>query len=126
MFASKLILPAAWLLLLGTVSAAPAADKLDARQAADPVDSKTVTTILTTTDGAPTVVPGAAHDPHDVTTTTEATSTDDAQPKKGGAGGPFPACHSTGGEFMPFCLPKNNDIFYPGSTHYSKPPHPIQ
>ncbi|KAK4132386.1 hypothetical protein BT67DRAFT_87581 [Trichocladium antarcticum] len=93
MFASKLILPAVWLLFLGTASAAPAR-----------VEQPAAATIA----GAP----------RDATATIEATSTGAAQsaaPKKKGG---TVECRNMDGEFKPFCLPKNNDVYYPGSTHY--------
>lgn len=96
MFASKVILPAVWLLFLGTASAAPA-----------PVEQPAAATIA-----------GAARD---ATATIEATSTGAAQsaaPKKKGG---TVECRNMDGEFKPFCLPKNNDVYYPGSTHYGKP-----
>jgi len=31
------------------------------------------------------------------------------------------ACKNSDGEFKPFCLPKDKDIYYPDSTHYGMP-----
>ncbi|KAK4241560.1 hypothetical protein C8A03DRAFT_30284 [Achaetomium macrosporum] len=125
----------AWLLLLGTASAVPKPTGLVARQGANPTDlwvtvdesgiPKTITPVLTTISGTPTLLSAA---PYDVTATVWTkhpygdltTSTGPGQPKatndKGA--GAFAACRNTDGEFKPFCLPKNNDVYYPGSTHY--------
>jgi len=51
---------------------------------------------------------------------TVATSTDAAPPvptNEKGANA-FVECTNTDGPFKPFCLPKHNDVYYPGSTHY--------
>ncbi|KAL2263553.1 hypothetical protein VTK26DRAFT_6289 [Humicola hyalothermophila] len=129
MFASRLVLPAAWLLFIATALAAPASDKLVAGEPWVTVDEdghpKTVTPVLTTIHGTPTVINAA---PHDVTATVSmghqagemVTSTGNAAPRptnKNGAGA-FAVCHNTDGEHKPFCLPKNNDVYHPDSTHY--------
>jgi hypothetical protein len=91
MIPSKLT-PAAWLLLLGTASAAPATE-------------------------TETTAPAAA-----ATLADTATDTGAAQPvptNELGASA-FAPCSNTDGEFKPFCLPKQHDIFYPGSTPYGK------
>ncbi|KAK3309933.1 uncharacterized protein B0T15DRAFT_18681 [Chaetomium strumarium] len=125
----------AWLLLLGTAAAVPKPTGLVARQAADldnlwvTVDEsgvpRTVTPVLTTISGTPTLLNAP---PHDVTATVwtkhpygeVTTITGPARPKatndKGA--GAFAACRNIDGEFKPFCMPKNNDVYYPGSTHY--------
>src|SRR5690242_12604354 len=120
MFASKLALPAAWLLLLGTAVAAPAPDTATTQQVANPADPfvtvdeagirRTVTPIMTTINGVPTLLTPAPQP--DVTGSVLATGTDDvAQPAatddKGAAAGA--ACSNTAGAFKPFCQPKHND-----------------
>jgi Ykl077w/Psg1 (Pma1 Stabilization in Golgi) len=141
MFASKISLPAIWLLLLlGTTSALPAPDVTAAQEAANPtavwvsVDAsgqpRTVTPVLTTISGTPTVLSGA---PYDVTgtvftktnlaiatTETEAAVPTAVSPDGSGA---FAACKSSDGDFKPFCAPLNNATLYPGTTYYSKPQH---
>ena len=139
------MLPATWLLLLGTASAVvivPNSDRDDGvvamapRQtraaAIDPwvtVDEsgrpKSVTPVLTTVSSTPTVVSGA---PYDVTGTVftktayavVTMSTGAAQPVATGAdgSGAFAVCRNTDGAFAPFCEPRNNATLYPGSTHY--------
>ena len=125
MLAPKLVLPVAWLLFLGTASAAPASDnKLVAGEPWVTVDEdgqpKTVTPVLTTIHGTPTVINAP---PPDVTESV-VQSTDAAQPHptKGKGGAAFAACHNTDGKYKPFCLPKENDVYYPDSTHYSMTP----
>ncbi|KAH6650586.1 hypothetical protein F5144DRAFT_608511 [Chaetomium tenue] len=89
MIPSKLT-SAAWLMLLGTASAAPATE-------------------------VETTAPAAAAALADTPTDTGA-----AQPvptNELGASA-FSPCSNSGGEFKPFCLPKHNDIFYPGATPY--------
>lgn len=153
MLAAGLIQRAAWLLLLlllqplallgQEASAAPAAEdrrqQVEPRQAAHATDPwvtvdeagrpRTVTPVLTTVGGAPTLL-GAA--PHHVTETVftkrpygfKTTSTGAAQPvatNDRGAGA-FAACRNTRGPFRPFCLPRHRDTYYPGKTHYSTRP----
>ncbi|KAL2168269.1 hypothetical protein VTG60DRAFT_188 [Thermothelomyces hinnuleus] len=85
MLTSRLVLPAAWLMLLGSASAAPAPES-----AAAGTDATT-----SVTDAAPPPVP---------------TNEDGSDA--------FVTCSNTDGPFKPFCLPKHNDVYYPGSTHY--------
>ncbi len=100
MFASNLILPAACLLLLRTAVATPAPD-LGARvEGHIPTSTSSVSTTLTSTaTGLATASPGAANGKGKE----EATD-----------------CHNTNGPFKPFCQPKTNEVYYPGSTHYGK------
>jgi hypothetical protein len=128
----------AWLVLLGTAAAVPKPTGLVARQTADldnlwvTVDEsgipRTVTPVLTTISGTPILLNAP---PHDVTATvwtkhpygepTTITGPPRPKPTSGNGAGAFAACHNgTHGEFKPFCLPKNNDVYYPGSSHYSK------
>jgi len=87
---------------------------------------KTVTPILTTISGTPTIISGA---PYQVTgtvfTQTRAdvkitTSTGAEQPKATGSdgSGSFALCRNRDGDHAPFCEPKNNATIYPGATHY--------
>ncbi|KAL2128668.1 hypothetical protein VTI74DRAFT_8857 [Chaetomium olivicolor] len=134
MFPSKLTLPA-WLLLLGSTTAAPAPENVTARQAANPMDPwvtvnedgvpKTVTPVQTTIKGTPTLLNAA---PFEVTANVFTkrpfgiltTSTGAAQPvaTNGKGAGALAACSNTNGDFKPFCLPKHNDVYYPGSVHH--------
>lgn len=93
MIPSKLT-PATWLLLLATASAAPATE-------------------------TETTAPAAAADALADTPT----DTGAAQPVPTNELGhsAFAPCSNADGEFKPFCLPKQHDIFYPGSTPYGKP-----
>ena len=105
MFASNLILPAACLLLLRTAIAAPAPD-LGARvEGHITTSTSSVSSTLTSTaTGIATASPGAAN---------------------GTGKGEATVCHNTNGPFKPFCQPKPNEVYYPGSTHYGKP-SPLQ
>jgi hypothetical protein len=99
MLTSNLLLPAAWLLLLGTASASPA-----------PVDANAAkTATISTSSPLPADATGAL-----VTASTGAAKP--AATKNAEAA----ACRNSDGEFKPFCLPKNNEIFFPDSTHSSK------
>lgn len=129
MFTSKLALPAAWLLLLGAASAVPAPDKVAVRQAANPTDAwvtvdesgvpKTITPVMTTIDGVPTLLNAA---PRDVTVKTTSVGAAQPRPTDDKGASDLEACSNANGEFHPFCLPKHNDVYYPGSTHYGKLP----
>lgn len=126
MLATRVALPAAWLLLLGCVSAVPA-------QAADPthlsasVDgdahSKTVLVapVSTTTSGTATVLSPAAHEAPATTSSAQPVPANDTG---NDAAGGSPACRNPDGEFRPFCLPRHHDTFYPDSMHYSKAHRP--
>ncbi|KAK3899823.1 hypothetical protein C8A05DRAFT_46202 [Staphylotrichum tortipilum] len=98
---SRLALPAAWLLLLGAASASPAPAKTPSTQTA------TATDLIVTVDAAGvtrTIAPkaaGATASPAAVNATDSTT-----------------ACHNPDGEFKPFCLPKDKDVYYPDTTHY--------
>ncbi|AEO53631.1 hypothetical protein MYCTH_2295239 [Thermothelomyces thermophilus ATCC 42464] len=87
MLTSRLVLPAAWLMLLGSASAAPAPES-----AAAGTDATT-----SVTDAAPPPPP---------------------VPTNEDGSDAFVTCSNTDGPFKPFCLPKHNDVYYPGSTHY--------
>jgi hypothetical protein len=98
--------------------------------------ARTITPVLTTVSGVPTLLSAA---PYEVTATVftmrpwgyKTTSTGAAQPaatNDKGAGA-FAACRSSsigdGGEdFKPFCLPKHQDTYYTGPMHFSKTPFP--
>ncbi|KAL2154692.1 hypothetical protein VTH82DRAFT_3368 [Thermothelomyces myriococcoides] len=84
MLSSKLVLQAAWLILLRSTSAAPAPEKAAAGNNAPAGVTDAAPPIPTNNDGT------------------------DA----------FVTCSNIDGPFKPFCLPKHNDIYYPGSTHY--------
>ncbi|SPQ18341.1 f381ca63-ea10-4bda-8231-ca288ce67272 [Thermothielavioides terrestris] len=130
-------LPAVGLLLLGmgTVSATPRSAGLVARQGANPTDPwvtvdeegipKTVTPVLTTISGTPTLLSAPPPDltatlftkhPNSILTT----STGPAEPVPTNDNGTaaFPPCSNTDGEFKPFCRPKHNDVYHPDTTHY--------
>ncbi|KAH6853913.1 hypothetical protein B0I37DRAFT_360663 [Chaetomium sp. MPI-CAGE-AT-0009] len=89
MLPSKLT-PAAWLLLLGTASAAPATE-------------------------TETVAPAAAAALPDTATDTEAAP---PAPTNELGVSAFSPCSNPDGEFKPFCLPKQHDIYYPDSIQY--------
>ncbi|KAI1378868.1 hypothetical protein F4677DRAFT_443350 [Hypoxylon crocopeplum] len=86
----------------------------------------TVTPVLSTISGTPTVISGA---PHDLTATvfTEtnygkvSTSTGSAPiptaTDSEGAGS-FPVCQNKGGDHAPWCLPTEGTPLYPGITYY--------
>jgi len=149
----------AWLLLLilsGTASAVPHVNRsthtiaIAARQTdapatpADPtapwvtVDEsgrpKTVTPVLTTISGTPTIISGA---PYELTGTVFTQTRFDAiittstgvaaapTANKGDGSGAFALCHNTEGDFAPFCEPKNNASIYPDNTRYSMSSTPI-
>lgn len=95
MFTSRLVLPG--LLLLGAALAAPAPDKAA-------VDE---TTISTTIAAATTTLSG----------TSSVVGTNAAKPVP--TNGAIQACHNTDGEFKPFCMPKNNQVYWVWSTHHS-------
>lgn len=136
MHASSSTLASAWL-LLQTANAIPAASKI-ARAAANPTDPwvtveesgqpKTVTPVLTTISGTPTIISGA---PNDVTGTVfTRTSMGEVSTRTGdppiptatatGGAGSFPVCHNKDGDKAPFCLPTMGTSLYPGTTYYSK------
>ncbi|KAI2783802.1 hypothetical protein F4815DRAFT_314751 [Daldinia loculata] len=87
----------------------------------------TVTPVLSTISGSPTVISGA---PHDLTATvfTEtnygkvSTSTGTAPiptPTGGSAGaGSFPVCHNKDGDHAPWCQPTQETPLYVGTTYY--------
>ncbi|KAI0845645.1 hypothetical protein F5Y00DRAFT_163407 [Daldinia vernicosa] len=87
----------------------------------------TVTPVLSTISGTPTVISGA---PHDLTATvfTEtnygkvSTSTGTAPiatPTGGSAGaGSFPVCHNKDGDYAPWCQPTQETPLYVGTTYY--------
>jgi hypothetical protein len=88
----------------------------------------TVTPVLTTINGTPTVISGAPYDltgtvftqtRHDakITTSTGAAPRPTANSKDGS--GAFAVCHNLDGDSAPFCEPKNNATIYPDGTHYS-------
>ncbi|KAK0657370.1 hypothetical protein B0T16DRAFT_452841 [Cercophora newfieldiana] len=86
---------------------------------------KTVTPVLTTIDGTPTVISGA---PYELTgtvftqTRNAAITTSTGVPAPTATGkdgsGSFALCKKPEGDFAPFCEPKNNATIYPGKTHY--------
>ncbi|KXX75581.1 hypothetical protein MMYC01_206661 [Madurella mycetomatis] len=135
MFVFKLPLLAAWLLLLGSVSAAPAPDQVVATQAAastDPwvtVDAeghpKTITPTWTTIGGTPTLLSPAPFDiPTTVSTkrpygyqTTNIGAAQSVTTNDKGAGAST-TCRNVDGEFKPFCLPKHRETYHPGSKHH--------
>ncbi|KAK0735030.1 hypothetical protein B0T26DRAFT_632653 [Lasiosphaeria miniovina] len=87
--------------------------------------AKTVTPVLTTISGTPTVISAA---PHDATATVftynnfdgAVTSTGPAEPQATNSegAGAFAVCHNTDGNYKPFCSPTNNTTIYPGGIHY--------
>ncbi|KAK3945446.1 hypothetical protein QBC46DRAFT_445354 [Diplogelasinospora grovesii] len=90
---------------------------------------KTVTPVVSTINGTPTIISGA---PHDVTATVftrtanavVTTSTGDAAASTPTAAdssgsGAFATCQNTdASNYAPFCTPANNATLYPGSTYY--------
>ncbi|KAI1074863.1 hypothetical protein F5B20DRAFT_585873 [Whalleya microplaca] len=89
---------------------------------------KTVTPVLSTVDGTPTVVSAA---PHDITATVftrtdygkVSTSTGSVPPiatPTGGSAeaGSFPVCHNKDGDLAPWCAPTEGTTLYPGTSYY--------
>ncbi|TPX09318.1 uncharacterized protein E0L32_009510 [Thyridium curvatum] len=123
-------------LLLGTASAAPRIAVPTLAPRADPTDlwvtvdesgkPVTVTPVLTTISGTPTVVSAA---PHEITGTVFTqtdngnvrTSTGDAPPPEAtgkDGSGVFPVCKNVDGANAPFCQPEKGDTLTPGKTYY--------
>ncbi|KAI3319277.1 hypothetical protein HD806DRAFT_509542 [Xylariaceae sp. AK1471] len=85
----------------------------------------TITPVLSTVDGTPTVISGA---PHDVTatvfTTTSygkvITSTGSAPlpTATGESAGSFAVCNNLDGDLAPWCLPKGDEPLYVGAKYY--------
>ncbi|KAI5859561.1 hypothetical protein GGS23DRAFT_313162 [Durotheca rogersii] len=85
----------------------------------------TVTPVLSTVDGTPTVISGA---PHDLTATvftttnygkvSTSTGTAPLATPTGGQAGAFPVCHNKDGEFAPWCQPTDGTELFPGTTYY--------
>ncbi|KAH9988286.1 hypothetical protein F4779DRAFT_277471 [Xylariaceae sp. FL0662B] len=86
---------------------------------------QTVTPVLSTVDGTPTVVSGA---PHDLTATVFtrtslgkiSTSTGSAPiaTPTGGEAGSFSVCHNKDGPLAPWCQPTEGITLYPGTSYY--------
>ena len=102
MFTSRLVLPG--LLLLGTALAVPAPDKTVPDETSI---STTVAPATTTLGETSSVVPDL-----------EAASTDAPKPAPTNEITP---CHNLDGEFRPFCMPKNNQVYFVWSTHHGMP-----
>ncbi|KAL7620199.1 hypothetical protein AAE478_009192 [Parahypoxylon ruwenzoriense] len=85
----------------------------------------TVTPILSTISGTPTVISGA---PHDLTATVFTTTNYGLISTRTGAApiatatgseaGSFPVCHNKDGDFAPWCQPTEGTTLYPGVTYY--------
>ncbi|OAA54166.1 hypothetical protein SPI_09100 [Niveomyces insectorum RCEF 264] len=81
----------------------------------------TVTPVLTTIDGTPTVV---SAEPTTTTTALERTMTasrtaaDQPQATATNGAGSFPVCHNTDGPTAPFCAPAAGSTLNPGRTYY--------
>ena len=141
MYASARVLPI--VLLFGAVAAVPAPGPtptpvLGARDDAANLDPwvtvnesgqpKTITPVLTTISGTPTVISPAPYvltgsvftetDNGDVKTTTGAAPLPTATNSQGA--GVFDVCKNQNGDFKPFCMPSNNATLYPGSVYYGK------
>ncbi|KAK0748289.1 hypothetical protein B0T21DRAFT_389201 [Apiosordaria backusii] len=91
----NLVRSAAWLAVLGTASALPNLENLNARQ---PIDADLV--VPTTTDTSLAVPTLASPDNTHM------------------AGHEFAVCHNLDGDYKPFCLPKHNETFNPGVLKY--------
>ncbi|KAI2622455.1 hypothetical protein GGR54DRAFT_64648 [Hypoxylon sp. NC1633] len=131
MYASTTV--AATALLLSLASAIPNVRPRETDPALEPwvtvnEDGKpsTVTPVLSTISGSPTIISGA---PHDLTATvfTEtnygkvSTSTGTAPiptATDGDGAGSFPVCHNKDGDHVPWCLPTEGTPLYPGTTYY--------
>ncbi|KAI0466225.1 hypothetical protein F4859DRAFT_519248 [Xylaria cf. heliscus] len=91
----------------------------------DDGQASTVTPVLSTIDGTPTVISGA---PHDVTATVFTytsygkviTSTGEAPgpTATGQSAGSFAVCDNMDGEFAPWCKPDGGTPLYVGTTYY--------
>ncbi|KAI0859646.1 hypothetical protein F4860DRAFT_481738 [Xylaria cubensis] len=88
--------------------------------------ASTVTPVLTTISGTPTILSGA---PHDITATVftytsygkVATSTGTAPPAPtatSNSAGSFALCENMDGEFAPWCKPDGDSPLYVGTTYY--------
>ncbi|KAI4861114.1 hypothetical protein F4820DRAFT_81423 [Hypoxylon rubiginosum] len=124
---------AATALLFSLVSAVPNLHPRETEAALEPwvtvnEDGKpsTVTPVLTTISGTPTIISGA---PHELTATvfTEtnygkvSTSTGTAPMPTATASdgaGSFQVCHNKDGENVPWCIPTEGTPMYPGTTYY--------
>ncbi len=139
MHASRYLLPAC--LGLGTALAVPAAvpapTPIAARDGTDldpwvtineSGQPKTVTPVLTTISGTPTVISPAPYqltgsvftqtNNGDVRTTTGSAPLPTATNVEGA--GVFNVCNNRDGDFKPFCLPSDNGTLYPGSIYYGE------
>ena len=141
MYASARVLPI--FLLFGAVAAIPAPGPtptpvVDARDDATNLDPwvtvnesgqpKTITPVLTTISGTPTVISPAPYvltgsvftetDNGEVKTTTGPAPMPTATNTQGA--GVFDVCKNQNGDFKPFCMPSNNATLYPGSVYYGK------
>ncbi|KAI1319645.1 hypothetical protein F5Y16DRAFT_390690 [Xylariaceae sp. FL0255] len=129
-------LAAATLLLASTSYAIPQPTRVQPRQTTNTLapwvtvgsdgSRSTVTPVLSTVDGTPTVVNGAPHDltATDYTTTTmgEILTSTAAPPaptttNTDGAGS-FSVCNNLDGDLAPWCQPAQNDTLYVGTTYY--------
>ncbi|KAI8944543.1 hypothetical protein F4801DRAFT_585317 [Xylaria longipes] len=126
-------------LLLAVTHAIPNPLQPRATDAADPTDAalepwvtvnpdgqaSTVTPVLTTIDGTPTVMSGA---PHDLTATVftytsygkviTSTGSAPAPTATGKSAGSFAVCDNMDGEFAPWCKPDGETPLYIGTTYY--------
>ncbi|OTA57521.1 hypothetical protein K449DRAFT_138041 [Hypoxylon sp. EC38] len=85
----------------------------------------TVTPVLSTISGTPTIISGA---PHDITATvftetnygkvSTSTGTAPIATATGGDAGSFPVCHNKDGDNAPWCQPTEGTPLYPGITYY--------
>ncbi|KAI0178979.1 hypothetical protein GGR52DRAFT_534316 [Hypoxylon sp. FL1284] len=133
MRASTSAAAAAAALLSSLVAAVPNLRPRETNTALEPwvtVDDEgkpsTVTPVLSTISGTPTVVSGA---PHDLTATVftqtnygkVSTSTGTAPtptPTAAGGAGSFQVCHNKNGENAPWCIPTEGTPLYIGTTYY--------
>jgi hypothetical protein len=89
----------------------------------------TITPVLTTISGTPTVISGA---PHDITANvftytsygkiiTTTSSPPLPTPTGDDDGGAFPPCHNLDGDNAPWCLPRLDEPLYVGTRYYCTP-----
>jgi hypothetical protein len=83
----------------------------------------TITPVLTTLSGTPTIISPAPAE--EVTKTVGGTITTSSAPfptatETQGTGGAFPVCQNKDGPFAPFCNPTNGTTLNPGVTYYGK------
>jgi hypothetical protein len=76
--------------------------------------AKTITPVLTTISGTPTVLSAKP------TVSGTASSTEQPEATATNGAGSFPVCNNVNGDLAPFCAPSNGSTLNPGITYYSK------